>query len=84
MLQVEGCVLSRKSRRVATKRSGSVWKGNLRTGQGDVLVTPHPSASNLWERVGAGTLVDRDACRKYAETGRQRLADRIAREKGQR
>ena len=44
----------------------------------DVLVTPHPSASNLWERVAAGTLVDRDACRRYAETARRRLAERVA------
>lgn len=52
----------------------------------DILLTPHPSASHLWERVAlrdAGdqrALVNRDACRQYAATGRQALAVRIARE----
>ena len=46
----------------------------------DVLVTPHPSASSLWERVAAGTLVDRDACRKFAAAARARVAERVARE----
>lgn len=53
----------------------------------DVLVTPHPSASSLWERISAGdgmpkpSLVDREGCRRYAATARKALADRIAREK---
>ena len=47
----------------------------------DVLVTPHPSASSLWERVAAGTLVDRDACRKFAAAARARVAERVARER---
>jgi metallo-beta-lactamase class B len=46
----------------------------------DVLVTPHPSASRLWERVGAGTLVDRDACRRYAASARAAVARRVASE----
>ena len=53
----------------------------------DVLVTPHPSASSLWERVPEGgqtptkPLVDRDACRRYAATARKSLEERVARER---
>ena len=56
----------------------------------DVLLTPHPEASDLWGRIGrrdAGTgdaLVDRGACRRYTEGARKRLQTRIEREqKGQ-
>lgn len=50
----------------------------------DVLVTPHPGASGLWERVAAGAeaLVDRDACRRYAEAGRRQLRRRLESEAG--
>ena len=53
-----------------------------------VLVTPHPSASNLWRRVsptdGVPTprLVDRAACKRYASTARRLLEERIERERG--
>jgi metallo-beta-lactamase class B len=53
----------------------------------DVLITPHPSASRLWERLdarsGAGvdSLVDADACRRYATNARTLLAQRIAKER---
>lgn len=47
----------------------------------DILVTPHPSASAFWERMeGAEPLIDREACRRYAEAGRARLAQRLAEE----
>jgi metallo-beta-lactamase class B len=48
----------------------------------DILITPHPAASSFWERLNspAGSPVDRDACRRYAESGRQRLARRLAAE----
>jgi metallo-beta-lactamase class B len=46
----------------------------------DVLVTPHPSASRLWERVAAGTLVDRNACRDFAASARASVARRAASE----
>jgi metallo-beta-lactamase class B len=52
----------------------------------DVLVTPHPGASSLWDRVSPsdGTIgsgfVDREACKRYAATSRQALQQRIARE----
>ena len=54
----------------------------------DVLLTPHPSASSLWERLAAqegattGGLVDREACQRLAATGAAALAKRIATERG--
>lgn len=47
----------------------------------DVLLTPHPSASQLWDRVAARTLVDPEACRRYAATARARLDSRLASER---
>ncbi|MDQ3523170.1 MAG: subclass B3 metallo-beta-lactamase [Gemmatimonadota bacterium] len=52
----------------------------------DVLLTPHPSASRLWERIAArdkgakNALADSGACRRYAATARQQLARRKASE----
>jgi metallo-beta-lactamase class B len=56
----------------------------------DILITPHPDASGLWQRVAkrdagdAHALEDRDACKRYAAAGRQRLAARLAKEAGKR
>lgn len=65
----------------------------------DILITPHPGASSLWERladssrtaspVGAGgtrdtprlSLVDREACRRYAARSADALDKRLAKEK---
>ena len=55
----------------------------------DVLVTPHPEASGLDARVArraAGevdALIDRGACRRYAETAEKRLDARIAAERAE-
>jgi metallo-beta-lactamase class B len=52
----------------------------------DLLLTPHPGASALWERVaarasgGAPPLVDSGGCRAYAATAREQLTRRIAAE----
>jgi metallo-beta-lactamase class B len=52
----------------------------------DILVTPHPEASQLWERLDArnggakDALRDGEACRRYAANGRKALAARVARE----
>lgn len=54
----------------------------------DVLLTPHPDASRLWQRVAereagkADALVDPAACRAYAAAARARLKRRIASEAG--
>jgi len=52
----------------------------------DVLLTPHPDASGLWQRVAArdagaaDALVDRGACKAYAASARERLKRRLATE----
>jgi metallo-beta-lactamase class B len=46
-----------------------------------MLITPHPSASNLFERLaGRAPLSDPQACRRYAEAARGRLDQRLASE----
>jgi metallo-beta-lactamase class B len=54
----------------------------------DVLLTPHPGASSLFERLAARdaglatpALVDREGCKRLAATAREALARRIATEK---
>jgi len=47
----------------------------------DILVTPHPGASNLFERLaGRAPLADRGACAAYAAAAGRRLDERLARE----
>ncbi len=47
----------------------------------DLIITPHPSASNLFDRLsGKAPLVDPNACRAYAQAGRERLDKRLAKE----
>ncbi|NNC72685.1 MAG: subclass B3 metallo-beta-lactamase [Sphingomonadaceae bacterium] len=47
----------------------------------DLLITPHPRASNLFERLaGEAPLADPQGCAAYAATGRQRLDSRLAEE----
>jgi len=52
----------------------------------DILITPHPGASTLWERLerGPAGLIDRTACQRYATAGRQRLARRLEAERAAR
>lgn len=47
----------------------------------DVLITPHPGASQLRERVEAGRLSDPSGCSRYVATSRRQLETRIAKEK---
>jgi metallo-beta-lactamase class B len=54
----------------------------------DVLVTTHPEASGLWDRIEArehgvspDPIVDSGACRRLAEQGRSQLRERIAEER---
>lgn len=47
----------------------------------DILITPHPSASALWTRLGPQAdrpLIDPAACRTYAAAGAARLEKRLA------
>ncbi len=48
----------------------------------DVLITPHPGVSNLFARLaGKAPLIDRNACRRLAAAMRNRLDDRLAKER---
>jgi metallo-beta-lactamase class B len=51
----------------------------LETLRCDVLITPHPAGSALWERLAGerGGLVDREACKRYAATAREQLRRRL-------
>ena len=47
----------------------------------DILLTPHPSASGMWSRMGPEAdepLVDASACRSYARSATERLDKRLA------
>ncbi len=49
----------------------------------EILLTPHPSASRMWSRLGPAAnepLVDPSACRDYAAGARARLEKRLAEE----
>lgn len=47
----------------------------------DILVTPHPSASDMVKRFGAGKpLLDPDGCKTYAATLTKNLDERLAKE----
>ena len=51
----------------------------------DILVTPHPDASALWDRLGNAPtqpLIDADACQRYASRAARSLDERVAKEKG--
>lgn len=49
----------------------------------DILVTPHPGASNLFARMaGNAPLIDADACKAYADGAETRFAARLAQEAG--
>lgn len=50
----------------------------------DILITPHPGASDLFERIAAGSLVDTTACTRYADAARTRLAARLETERASR
>lgn len=44
----------------------------------EILITPHPSASQLWSRLdGHSALVDAGACTRYADAARTRLRTRL-------
>jgi metallo-beta-lactamase class B len=45
----------------------------------DVLITPHPGASSLWDRISSGIdgLIDASACKRYAALAREQLQRRL-------
>jgi metallo-beta-lactamase class B len=53
----------------------------------DILITPHPEASHLWQRLeqrdsNPDALIDPTACRVLAETSQEQLKKRLATESG--
>ena len=57
---------------------------NVATLPCDVLITPHPGASDLWQRIGPSpdkALVDRGACHRYADRGAAALDKQLAKER---
>ncbi len=65
--------------RIAEAREGLARIGALPC---DILVTPHPEASNLFSRMERkAPLIDADACRNYADVAQPRFASRLADEK---
>lgn len=47
----------------------------------DLLVSAHPSQSQLFERLDRDAVIDADACRDYADVATQRLDERLASER---
>lgn len=76
-ISAEGYRFSDHPAYVATFRRSLARIGGLRC---DLLLTPHPSASRLFERLASGRLSDAAACRDYAVGGVARLDARLARE----
>jgi metallo-beta-lactamase class B len=47
----------------------------------DILLTPHPGASDMWGRLERNGLLDPAACRRYADAARAPLQKRLAQER---
>ena len=47
----------------------------------DILLTPHPSASGMFDRFAARSMEDRNGCRDYAARLTKQLDERLAKEK---
>ena len=52
----------------------------VRALQCDILLTPHPSASNMIERAASGTFEGGMTCVEYADSKTKALDDRLAKE----
>ncbi len=77
----DGYRFSDNPKRVAAVRSGLAAIAALPC---DILVTPHPSASDLFARMsGIKPLVQFGACRTYAEAAKNRFDERLASENTQ-
>lgn len=77
-ISADGYRFSDHPDRVAQVREGLARIAELPC---DVLLTPHPAASNVMERfAGKAPLVDSSACRNYAAEAQQRFSDRLKRE----
>ncbi|MEJ6008464.1 subclass B3 metallo-beta-lactamase [Novosphingobium aquae] len=78
-ISADGYRFTDHPKRVGEVRSGLSAIGSLPC---DIIVTPHPSASDLFPRMsGAKQLVQFAACRSYAEAAGKRFKARLASEK---
>lgn len=78
VISADGYRFSDHPDRVKAAREGLKRIGELPC---DILVTPHPGASDLFARISARKpLSDPEACRKYATAAEERLAARLAQE----
>lgn len=61
----------------------NVWRGldAIAALPCDILITPHPSASAMRERLASGKMEDKATCRSYAPDARARFAKRLESEK---
>lgn len=80
VISAEGYRFSDHPGRVAAVREGLAGIRDLPC---DILVTPHPGASDLFPRlVAQKPLGDPASCRRYAEAAQERFAARLAQEEG--
>lgn len=76
LISADGYRFSDHPDRIATARKGLAAMKALPC---DILVTPHPSASDLFDRLaGKSPLVDPSGCRLHADGGETRFAKRLA------
>jgi len=78
-VSAEGYRFSDHPDRVAAFRRGIATIGSLRC---DLLLTPHPGASDQFRRMADGRLTDPAGCRAYAARGGAQLDARLRRESG--
>jgi metallo-beta-lactamase class B len=77
-ISADGYRFSDNPQRVAAARQGLAVIADLPC---DILVTPHPSASDLFPRLsGTNPLVQFGACRSYANAATERFEARLAKE----
>lgn len=80
-VSVDGYRFTDHPKRIAPSRSTFARVRDLPC---DVLVTPHPDLSNLFDRLaGSQPLIDRTACARLANASAERLDQRLQHEAGQ-
>lgn len=80
IISADGYRFTEHPDRVAAARAGLAAIAALPC---DILVTPHPGASDLFTRLAGGApLIDDQACRAYAQRAGERFAQRLADEAG--
>lgn len=78
-ISADGYRFTDHPKRIAAVRRGLEVMSALPCG---ILMTPHPSASGMFERMATGQLFDPQACGAYAKSAAARFADRLATETG--